>query len=968
MRAALLAILLCLAGPVAAVRLYANFTSRQAARTAAVTLARMNPEGRRAMFMQWKADTGKSYTTLDQESRHFRTWTVALNDMVRHNLLPSATWFRGLNRFSDMPWEQFKAERLMEDASVAAALEKTKDAPLHEVGGERPPAAWDWRAEEVTGAVRDQGQCGAGWAHAAVAALEAAAVLDEAAPAGALDLSEQQMLDCLRPETGYASRGCKAGHADEVFRHAAARFIVPEALIPYTGQDGGACTAPSEAPPGAVRAYSPHGFVRVGDGAAALMDAVASQGPVVAYLNVLAEMVAYTSGVYQPGQCATDTYNHAMVVVGYNATAGVGAPGSYWLLRNSWGADWGEEGHIRVQMLADAPGGCRLFSGLMYSASTIDQQEPAPSPAAGQPAGELQPPPAPQPAAQQTAEPSSAGEQPAQPLQPPQPTPQPPQSTPQPPQPTPQQPHPTPQQPHPPPRPPARPSSEAPLLPALEQRAPLQPPAHSMQLPPPQPNAQELPPAGRQPAAEAQPPSAGNSQPLPPQPSPQPPATDGLPAQQPLPPLAPQSPVPGHPPGRHAQQGPPSGPAPTQEPTAAPPPAPQPPSQQQQPPSLQQESAPSTKLPPEPVPSQAAQQTLPPLPAPAPSPEQATSRPSPPLAQAEPTLSQPADPPSPAPSPPALPPPPPPSTPQPLPPSRRLLPPVALPPPPAPSPAHTQPTIQPPILQPSPAPPSPLPQPASPDPPLPPPPSPTPTRASDAPPRSLPATSVHGSPLTPLGASTCANGICPLPLHSPYLGISSLAFAAYSSAFPVTLVAQAAGAPLRYQKLQPPLTGWIKYIGPGGADALLLTGGQEADGWTTQLTGRAALDGVQSRHRMLRRVRLVRGPAVVTVLAQEARPGGWQLRVCTGYTMRPVGTEQTIRLAGGVTVQTVPPSPDGQQPASFVVHAPALRLEGALRGKAAPAPYGAWLDVAVATGGPDLQLLPKPLAGLLANV
>lgn len=74
------------------------------------------------------------------------------------------------------------------------------------------------------------------------------------------------------------------------------------------------------------------------------------------------------------------------------------------------------------------------------------------------------------------------------------------------------------------------------------------------------------------------------------------------------------------------------------------------------------------------------------------------------------------------------------------------------------------------------------------------------------------------------------------------------------------------------------MTGWIKYIGPGGADALLLTGGQEADGWTTQLTGRAALDGVQSRHRMLRRVRLVRGPAVVTVLAQEARPGDWQLR------------------------------------------------------------------------------------------
>lgn len=906
-----------------------------------MALARMNAEARRAMFAQWKNDTGRTYTTLDQENRRFRTWTLALNDMVRHNLLPSASWFRGLNRFSDMPWEQFSEERLMTDTSVATALEKIKDAPLHEVGGEAPPPAWDWRAEGVMPAVRDQGPCGAGWAHAGIAALEAAAVLDEAAPAGDVDLSEQQMLDCVNPSAGYLSWGCKAGHADEVFRYAAASFIVPEALIPYTGQDGGACAAPRVSPPGAVRAYSRHGFVRVGDSAAALMDAVSSQGPVVAYLNVLPELVAFTGGVYQPGQCAA-TYNHAMLIVGYNATAGVGAPGSYWLLRNSWGADWGEEGHVRVQMLADdAPGGCRLFSGLMYAASTVDQLEPPPSPAAGAP----QPPPSPLAVPQPAVEPSPVPEQPPRPLQL-------------------DRPEPTPQLPA---EPAAEPEPAVPL-PAADSppSPPLMPVAETEQLLPPLPEPEQPPPAGLQPAAEAQP------SPTPPLPPPQPPVTGGLPAQQPPPPHTPLNPALGDAPGLQGQ------PLPSPEPTPVPEPAPAPlPSQQppvlQQPPLTQPASAPSLEPLHEPLAAQHTQHMPPPSPSPAPPPGQATSPPTPLPAQAEPALSQPSDMlPPPGLTPPLLPPVPPASNPSRLPPSRRQPPrnpskPLS-PMPPLPSPAHEQPVpllppLEPPPLQPPPPPPTP-----SPTPPPPLAPSPKPAPASNVPPPSLPTNPVQASLPTPLGARTCASGVCSLPLQSPYLGASSLAFAAYSSAFPVALVAQAAGAPLRYQKLHPPLTGWIKYTGPAGADALLLAAGQEPDGWSTQVTGRSALDGAQSRHRMLRRVRLVRGPAVVTVLAQETRPGEWQLRVYIGYTMQPLGPGDAVKLAGGVTVEMVPPSPDGQQPASFIIRTASLRLEGALRSKAAPVEYGAWLDIAAATGGADMQLLPKPLAGLLANV
>jgi hypothetical protein len=49
------------------------------------------------------------------------------------------------------------------------------------------------------------------------------------------------------------------------------------------------------------------------------------------------------------------------VVVGYNVTAGVGSPDSYWIIRNSWGSGWGEGGYARVQMTDDEYGACCMY-------------------------------------------------------------------------------------------------------------------------------------------------------------------------------------------------------------------------------------------------------------------------------------------------------------------------------------------------------------------------------------------------------------------------------------------------------------------------------------------------------------------------------------------------------------------------------------------------------------------------------
>ena len=73
-----------------------------------------------------------------------------------------------------------------------------------------------------------------------------------------------------------------------------------------------------------------------------------AQQPVVIYFDAESSFQMYSGGIYSPSDCGAST-NHAIVAVGYSWT-GTSA-GSYWIVRNSWGAGWGEGGE-------HALGGC----------------------------------------------------------------------------------------------------------------------------------------------------------------------------------------------------------------------------------------------------------------------------------------------------------------------------------------------------------------------------------------------------------------------------------------------------------------------------------------------------------------------------------------------------------------------------------------------------------------------------------
>merc|ERR1712179_259030 len=75
----------------------------------------------------------------------------------------------------------------------------------------------------------------------------------------------------------------------------------------------------------------------------------------------------YSSGIFDSTSCGTRT-DHATLVVGYGSDAGQ----EYWLMKNSWGTSWGEEGYMRVA-IEDGVGICAIQSA--HSTQTREETE-----------------------------------------------------------------------------------------------------------------------------------------------------------------------------------------------------------------------------------------------------------------------------------------------------------------------------------------------------------------------------------------------------------------------------------------------------------------------------------------------------------------------------------------------------------------------------------------------------------------
>lgn len=227
------------------------------------------------------------------------------------------------------------------------------------------PKEVDWRTHDpkVTTAVKNQGFCGSCWAFASTAVLESNIALQT----GKLfTLSPQELVSCVEdPEHCGGSGGCDGAIYELAFDYAKNHGMVTEDDFPYKSKTGGSvkCSLKNETDGGlSLRGASGEsgyleGAVATIDGYinfptnnyTALMNAVATLGP-IGVTVAATPWSFYGGGVFthkdHHSHAATDV-NHAVVLEGYGVDQESQEP--FWLVRNSWGANWGEGGYIRLK-------------------------------------------------------------------------------------------------------------------------------------------------------------------------------------------------------------------------------------------------------------------------------------------------------------------------------------------------------------------------------------------------------------------------------------------------------------------------------------------------------------------------------------------------------------------------------------------------------------------------------------------
>ena len=235
-----------------------------------------------------------------------------------------------LNKFSDLTNSEFvkshNGYRMPKQASTHKAV--FVPDPHFQV-----PSTVDWRDKGYVTEVKDQGSCGGCWAFGTTGALEGQHFRKTRK---LVSLSEQNLIDC-----DSMNKGCEGGLPFLAFEYIKDNGgIDTEESYPYEGEDG-TCRY-STASIGA----NCTGYVRVERfNEDALVNATASVGPISVGIDANHySMMHYSSGVYYEPACSEINLDHAVLVVGYGTENGQ----DYWLVKNSWGTDWGENGYIKM--------------------------------------------------------------------------------------------------------------------------------------------------------------------------------------------------------------------------------------------------------------------------------------------------------------------------------------------------------------------------------------------------------------------------------------------------------------------------------------------------------------------------------------------------------------------------------------------------------------------------------------------
>jgi C1A family cysteine protease len=322
------------------------------------------------LFESWQSRHGKLYHSLQEKAKRLEIFRSNLEYIDAHNRnrrsskKGSRHWL-GLNKFADLTNEEFKAIYSSKPKKSARSRLQYEQPGLDTCDA---PSSLDWRKKGVVTGVKNQGQCGSCWAFSVTGAIEA---INGISTGDLESLSEQQLVDC--DSTNF---GCVGGFPNNAFEWVIHNYgINREADYPYTSKNG-TCNNMKEG----YKVVTIDGYTDVEPSDSAVLCAVVQQPISVGMVGSAMDFQLYSKGIYD-GNCSSNSFDidHVVLIVGYSYEDEV----DYWIVKNSWGTDWGLDGYFYIERNTDLEYGvCAINAMASYPTKEGTSPSPEPSPAA----------------------------------------------------------------------------------------------------------------------------------------------------------------------------------------------------------------------------------------------------------------------------------------------------------------------------------------------------------------------------------------------------------------------------------------------------------------------------------------------------------------------------------------------------------------------------------------------------------